>query len=90
MANAYRDENSIPTIIGTLNTNGSSITRIKANSSTHALKVSDGTTGSDHGPVNALHDENSVATLQVVSSSDGKTPVSLYIDSSGNLLIQST
>ena len=90
MTNAYRDENSVPTIIAGLNTDGSTITRIKANSATHGLKVNDGTTGSDHGPVNDLRDENSVHALMAVSSSDGQTPVVLYADSSGNLLIKST
>ncbi len=90
MANAYRDENSVPTLLGTLNTTGTSLVRVKANSVTHALKVSDGITGSNHGPTNALRDENEVPGLLAVSSVDGVTPVSVYTDSSGNLLIQST
>lgn len=90
MANASRDENSVETLLGILNTTGTSLVRVKVNSSTHALKVSNGTSGSDHGPVNALRDENEVPSLMAVSSADGVTPVSVYTDSSGNLLIQST
>jgi hypothetical protein len=90
MTNAYRDENSKPTIITALNTDGATIVRVKINSVNHGLKTSNGSTGSDHGPVNALTDENGVYCFQAVSSSDGVTPVSLYSDSSGNLLVQST
>lgn len=90
MANASRDENSVPTILGVLNTTGTSLVRIKGSSSTHALQVSGGTSGSDNGPTNALRDENSIPGLMAVSSADGVTPVPLYVDSSGSLLIQTT
>lgn len=89
MANAKRDENNVPTLIAGLNTNGSTIVRVKANPSNHGLKVSDDTTGTDHGPANALRDENSVPVIMAVSSADGVTPVVVYADSSGNLLIDS-
>ncbi len=90
MENASRDENSVATILGTLNTTGASTVRIKVNASTHALKVSDGTSGTDYGPKNALRDENDIPAVMAVSSADGVTPVSVYTDSNGNLLIQST
>ncbi len=90
MANASRDENSIPTLIAGLNTNGTTIVRVKVNATNHGLEISDGTTGTDHGPANALRDENSVPTLLAVSSVDGVTPVVVYADSSGNLLIDSS
>lgn len=90
MANASLDENSVPTITAGLNTDGRTIVRVKIDSTTHALKVSDGTSGTDHGPVNDLRDENNRTTLMAVSSVDGVTPVVLYADSSGNLLIQTT
>ncbi len=90
MSNASLDENSVPTLIAGLNTNGTTIVRVKVNASNHGLEISDGTTGSDHGPVNALRDENNRPTLLAVSSADGVTPVVVYADSSGNLLIQST
>ena len=90
MTDAYRDENSVPTIITVLNTDGVSITRTYANPTTHALKVSDGTSGSDFGLDKAKKDSNGVSSLIAVSSADGFTPVPLYTDSSGNLLIQTT
>ena len=90
MTNAYKDENGIPTLIAVLNTDGSTIKRVLCNPTNHALKVTDNTTGSDHGPANAKKDENFVSCIMAVSSADGFTPVSLYTDSSGNLLIQSS
>lgn len=90
MANAARDENSAPTLIAALNTNGTTLVRVKANATNHGLATSDGTTGSDHGTVNAKRDENSIPALLAVSSTDGTTVVAVYADSSGNLLIQST
>lgn len=88
--NASKDQNGISTLVGVLNSDGSTIIRVQADSSTHALAVSDGNTGSNMGPTNAKKDGNRVATLLAVSSSDGVTPVAVYTDSSGNLLIQST
>lgn len=90
MANAALDENSVATITAGLNTDGSTIVRVKINPSTHGLNVADNTTGSDHGPTNDLRDENSRPCWMAVSSSDGKTPVVLYADSSGSLLIDSS
>ncbi len=89
MTNAYLDANGVPTIIAALNTDGATVTRVLANASTHELKVSDGTSGTDYGPVDDLRDGNSKVALMAVSSSDGVTPVVLYADSSGNLLIKS-
>ncbi len=88
MENAKRDRNNVSTLLGTLNTTGTDLVRIKADATDHGLKVSFGTTGTDHGPQNALRDENSVTGLMCVSSADGVTPVSVYADSSGNLLVQ--
>lgn len=100
MANASHDENSIPTLIAALNTNGTTIIKVKVNTVDHSLKVIDANTGSDHGPAHALHDENDVPTLLAVSSTtttvggisyvQGVTPVVVYADSSGNLLIDSS
>lgn len=90
MTNAYKDENGVNTIIGALNTTGTSLVRIKADSSTHRLAKDDNTTGTNHGPTNGLKDENGVTGLMVVSETDGKTPIALYVNSSGQLLIDST
>ncbi len=90
MADAYRDGNNVPTLIAGLNSNGTSLVRVLADPSTHALAVDDDTTGTDHGPVNDLRDNNYIPALMAVSSSDGVTPVVVYADSSGNLLIDSS
>lgn len=89
MSNAARDENNVPTLIGTLNTDGSTIVKIEADPSNHGLSVNDASTGSDNGPANAPRDENMVPALIAVSSVDGVTPVVVYADSDGNLLIDS-
>lgn len=89
MANAAIDENGVHTLIAALNTNGITPIRVLVNDSTHALKVSDGITGTDHGVKNAVRDENDHPVLLAVSSADGFTPVEVYADSSGNLLVDS-
>lgn len=90
MSNAYRDGNFVTTMIAGLNTNGITPQRVYVSNSTNALKISDGTTGSNFGPVNAPRDGNRITCLMGVSSVDGQTPVTIYADSSGNLLTQST
>ncbi len=101
MANAYRDENSVPTLIAPSSANGTTIVRVKANAVTHALKVSNGMTGTNYdASTNALRDENNVPVLICVASRtvtsngisyiQGVTPVKVYADSNGNLLTQST
>lgn len=87
---AERDDNNVPTLIGVLNTDGSTVMQIKANPTTHSLAVNNGTTGTDQGPDHALRDENFVPTQLAVSSSDGVTLVPLYVDSDGRLLIDET
>lgn len=90
MSNAKRDQNNVPALITVLNTDGKTITPLQASPTSHLLKVNDGVTGSDLGPTNAARDENFVHTLVAVSSGDNETPIVLYGDSSGKLLIQST
>lgn len=89
MANASRDENDVPALIAALDSDGETVVNVFADPVTHALAVSDDTTGSDNGPENALKDENGVSTLTATSSDDGVTPVVVYADSDGNLLIDS-
>lgn len=89
MSNASIDGNSVATLTAALNTNGTTITRVKVNSANHALKINDASTGTDHGSNHALHDENGRTTLIAVSSADGITPIEVYCDSSGNLLVDS-
>lgn len=89
MTNAKRDDNFVTTLLGTLNTDGATLVPIKASASTHRIMVSDATTGSDNGPADAPHDENHVPALIAVSSADGVTPVVVYADSNGRLLVNS-
>lgn len=84
---AQRDNNRIPVIQGTLNSDGSTATSVKIDPSTHKVKVSNGASGSDNG--NGSVDDNSVPLMYAVSDVDGTTPVAIYVDSSGNLLIDS-
>lgn len=88
MANAKHDENHVPTLTATLNTDGATIVPIKV-SSANKLKISDAMTGSDNGPANAPHDQNHVPALIAISSVDGITPVVVYADVNGNLLVDS-
>jgi len=90
MAEAALDQNGVATIIAGLNTNGTTIVRVKVNPTNHGLKIMDDTTGSDHGPVNDLRDRNHRQAFMAVSSVDGVTPVVVYADSSGNLLVDSS
>lgn len=90
MVNAYLDGNGVPTLIAALDTDGRTIVRVLATPSTHRLNTSDGTTGTNHGPVNDLRDHNSKHVIMAVSSVDGRTPVVVYANSSGQLLTKST
>lgn len=90
MANAKRDENFVPTITAILNDDGTTITNLTAEPTTHGLDASDGSTGSDMGPTGlALRDGNFVTTLIAVSEADGETPVPIYANSDGKILIDS-
>lgn len=71
-------------------TDGATLINVEADPSTHALSTSNGTSGSDNGPTTSLHDSNHVPILMAVSNVDGKTPVAIYADSSGDLLVKST
>ncbi len=84
-----RDGNFIPTLRAVLNTDGKAIVNVCANPSVNKLCVSDGTTGTDHGTKNAQRDRDFYPALMAVSSSDYETPVEVYADTNGNLLIDS-
>jgi hypothetical protein len=88
--NAERDDNNVPAIIAVLNTDGTTVTAVEINPATHGLSVDNASTGTDQGPARALRDENFVPTMLAVSDVDGVTPVSLYVDSTGKLLIDET
>lgn len=86
---ALKDENGGSSLIATLNTDGKTIVRVEVNPTNHGLKISDGTSGTNHGQIFAAHDASSVPTLIATSSVDGVTPVAVYTDASGNLLVDS-
>lgn len=88
MPNASRDENNIPTLLGVEDTDIVP-TPILADPVTHSLSVENSSTGTDNGRTNALKDENGVPSLLGVSRDDGVTPVPIYANDSGQLLIDS-
>lgn len=83
---APRDQNSVVALLGTFQGIATPILATNL----HRLKVSDGVSGTDTGPLNAPRDRNQRPALIATSSADGKTPVVVYADASGNLLIKST
>lgn len=90
MSNAAKDQNGVSTLLGVLDTDGETLVRVKVNeSSGNSLQVDDNTTGTDNGPSIAPRDQNFVPALIAVSSVDGVTPVVVYADSNGKLLIDS-
>lgn len=89
MANAAKDQNGVSTLLGVLNSDGRTTTKIKVNPSNHGFKVDNASTGTDKGPSIAPRDQNNVPAIMAVSSVDGVTPVVVYCDSNGALLIDS-
>lgn len=89
MANSALDSNNNPTITALLNTDGTTITRIKGDPNSHRMNISDSTGGTDHGGTHAFFDDNDRTSLIAVSNGDGITITSLYCDSSGRLLVNS-
>lgn len=83
--NAYH-ASGVPTLIA-VESDGSTLINIEADPNTHVLSVSAGITGTDNGPSYARHDNSHVPVLVATSNADGKTPVVVYADSSGNLLV---
>lgn len=90
MANAVFDGNHKPTMIGTLNTDGETPTLVKATPSNHAIDFNDAATGSDLSDDVASIDENHRHVAMAVSSADGVTPVAIYVNSSGELFVDSS
>lgn len=90
MADAVRDDNSVPALIAALNTDGATATRVYAKIATNCLVVNDDTTGSDLTRDIDLRDANGVPFMMAVSEVDGVTPVVLYVNSQGELLVDST
>lgn len=90
MANASRDENFVPTLLGASNADGVTPVAVKADPTTHVLETNDNTTGSDLSNEPSPRDDNYVVVAMAVSSVDGVTPVPIYADpATGKLLINS-
>lgn len=90
MTDAVKDNNSINTLLATQQTDGETPEKVEADPSSNALKVADASTGSDNSSSNeAKRDDNKIAVIMAVSSVDGVTPVPVYINTSGELLIDS-
>ena len=99
MTNAKRDENNVHTMIAALDSDGTTIKNVVVDVTIHGLKVEDSSTGTGFGVVNAIRDENGVPVLMGVSSTtatvdgidyvEGVTPVTIYVNSAGSLLIDS-
>jgi hypothetical protein len=82
------DQNRIPVMMAALDSDGETLTNIQVVG--NAMSVDDNTTGSDNSSnVNDLRDENFKTALWATSSVDGITPVQLYCDINGKLLINS-
>lgn len=88
MAESKLDNNGIQTMIGVLNTDGVTPTRVTADPTSHALDISDNTTGSDLGNDIVARDNSGQTTM--AATDDNGSIINLYVDSSGNLLIDST
>lgn len=90
MTEARKDGNMVPTLLGTLNTDGETPTLIAADPTSHGLEIEDNTTGSDLSDDIASRDNNGEPVLMAVSSSDGITPVAVYANASNQILIDSS
>lgn len=90
MSETVRDNNKVVTQTGVLNTDGVTVKNWEADPTYHILDVLDATTGSDFGKDLAARDNSGWPVAIAASETDGETPVNLYIDSNGNLLIDST
>lgn len=89
MAEAKRDENFVPTIIGASSSDGVTPVLATITPVEHWLRVKDAATGTDHGTNVANRDQNHRPIIMAVSSVDGVTPVEVYVDDEGYLLVDS-
>lgn len=90
MAESQRDNNSVTTMIGSLNSDGSTPVGVKIDPTTHRVKISDGATGSDLTGDEAPRDNSGIVTLLGTSNADGVTPVPIYVNTAGELMVKST
>lgn len=85
-----RDNNGIATLVGTLDSDGNTVTSIKVNPTNHSLKVNNDITGNSFSTPDSQRDANRVPAIWGVSSVDGITPIYIAVNSSGELLIDSS
>lgn len=91
MTDTKKDNNQVPAILGVSNADGTTPLPFKADPSSHAIVMDDGTTGSDLSGDVAVRDNNGNPALMALSETDGITPVPLYANSStGGILIDHT
>ncbi len=86
--NAAIDSNSKQTITARLKTDGITIVRITADPTTHAMGVTETTTGGVVPKNFAATDSSGRTSLFAVSENDPTQLVALQCDSNGNLLIK--
>ncbi len=86
---ALIDASGRQSITGVLNTDGITIVRAEVNPSNHGLIVNDAGTGSDAGGGTAEIDANGRETWFVESSNNDGTLVAVYINASGEILVDS-
>lgn len=87
MAEAKRDENHVPTVIGASNADGVTPLLLYANPVNHGIAINDGLGGSDLSGDVDIRDQNRVVGFQAVSAVDGVTPTVVYIDAVTNALL---
>lgn len=85
-----RDANDVPVMMGALNTDGSTPTAVAAEPTEHYVYTNDDTTGTSLSTEPSVRDQNRVTGLMAVSSADGVTPIPLYVDADGKLLVDSS
>lgn len=86
---SFHDGDHTSTLLAIEN-DGKTLINIKASPIFHDLFVSNGTSGSDNGPKVSRHDNSHVAILMATSNDGLNTPIPVYADSGGNLLVKST
>jgi len=89
MANAPRDNNYVPVLMGVLNTDGTTLVPIAVSSTSNGVKFDLSATISFTPSSIALRDANNVTILMGVSSADGVTPLPVSVTSSGAILVDS-
>lgn len=89
--NAIRDQNHIPSLLGSDDGDPTKTVLVYADPTNHALIVDDAATGTNQGGSAAPRDANYVPAIMAVSNVDGVTPVVVYMNANTHeLLIKST